>query len=80
MWMEESIGTKVNDERSRELVETGASRVATACPFCYIMMDDGVKANGRDDVIVQDISMHLLETIEKAESRNEPPPIEIGIV
>ena len=80
MWMEESIGTKVNDERSRELVETGAQRVATACPFCYIMMDDGVKANGRDDVIVQDISMHLLEAIEKAESRSEPAPIEIGIV
>ncbi len=80
MWMEESIGTKVNDERSRELVETGAQRVATACPFCYIMMDDGVKANGRDDVIVQDISMHLLEAIEKAESRTEPAPIEIGIV
>ena len=66
MWMEESIGTKVNDERSRELIETGASRVATACPFCYIMMDDGVKANGRDDVIVQDISMHLLEALERA--------------
>jgi Fe-S oxidoreductase len=38
------IGTKVNDERSEQLLETGASRVATACPFCYIMIDDGVKA------------------------------------
>ena len=73
MWMEESIGTKVNDERSRELIETGASRVATACPFCYIMMDDGVKANGRDDVIVQDISMHLLEALERAEA--QPPAV-----
>ena len=67
MWMEEDTGTKVNDERSRELLDTGASRVATACPFCYIMMDDGVKGHGRDDVIVQDISMHLLEAVERAE-------------
>ncbi|MEQ9323489.1 MAG: (Fe-S)-binding protein, partial [Polyangiaceae bacterium] len=49
IWMEESIGTKVNDERSRELVETGASRVATACPFCYVMIDDGVKAAGKEE-------------------------------
>jgi Fe-S oxidoreductase/nitrate reductase gamma subunit len=69
MWMEESTGSKVNDERSLELVETGASRVATACPFCYIMMDDGVKGHGREDVIVADISMHLLEAIENAESK-----------
>ncbi len=69
MWMEESTGTKVNDERSLELTQTGASRIATACPFCYIMMDDGVKANGRDDVLVQDISMHLLDAIEAGEAR-----------
>jgi Fe-S oxidoreductase/nitrate reductase gamma subunit len=67
MWMEESTGTKVNDERSEELINTGASRVATACPFCYIMMDDGVKGLGRDDVIVQDISMHLLEALENVQ-------------
>ena len=71
MWMEENTGTKVNDERSLELVGTGASRVATACPFCYIMMDDGVKGHGREDVIVQDISMHLLEAIENAEAREQ---------
>jgi len=64
MFMEESTGKKVNTERSRELIETGASRVATACPFCYIMLDDGTKENGRDDIVVQDISMHLLEALE----------------
>jgi hypothetical protein len=31
------------------------------------MIDDGVKENGRDDVVVQDISMHLLDAIERAE-------------
>jgi Fe-S oxidoreductase len=71
MWMEEDIGTKVNDERSRELIDTGASRVATACPFCYVMMDDGVKGHGveEDDVRVADIAMHLLEAIETGEER-----------
>jgi Fe-S oxidoreductase/nitrate reductase gamma subunit len=64
MWMEESIGKKVNTERSRELIATGAGRIATACPFCYIMLDDGTKENGRDDIVVQDISMHLLDALE----------------
>jgi len=68
MWMEESTGKKVNTERSQELLATGASRIATACPFCYIMIDDGTKENGRDDVVVQDISMHLLEAIERGET------------
>ncbi len=65
MWMEEDTGKKVNTERSRELLDTGASRIATACPFCYVMIDDGAKENRRDDVLVQDIAMHLLEAIER---------------
>ncbi len=69
MWMEESIGTKVNDERAQEAISTGAGRVATACPFCYIMLDDGVKAAGVDEdtVKVADIAIHLLEAIENGE-------------
>ncbi|MEY3091901.1 MAG: hypothetical protein RIU67_684 [Actinomycetota bacterium] len=69
MWMEESIGTKVNDERAREALSTGATRVATACPFCYIMLDDGVKGAGvdEDQVRVGDIAIHLLEAIENGE-------------
>ena len=67
MWMEEHTGKKVNTERSQELLDTGATRIATACPFCYIMIDDGVKENGRDDVIVQDISMHLVDALEKSD-------------
>jgi Fe-S oxidoreductase len=69
MWMEESIGTKVNDERAQEAISTGASRVATACPFCYIMLDDGVKAAGKEeaDVKVADIAIHLLDALENGE-------------
>ncbi|MGI8940031.1 MAG: heterodisulfide reductase-related iron-sulfur binding cluster [Iamia sp.] len=70
MWMEETIGTKVNDERSAELIETGANRIATACPFCYIMIDDGVKGAGKeeDEVKVADIAMHLVEALENGEA------------
>ena len=71
MWMEEHIGKQVNVERSQELLETGASRIATACPFCYVMIDDGVKGEGveEDEVLVADISMHLLEAIEAGEAK-----------
>jgi Fe-S oxidoreductase/nitrate reductase gamma subunit len=69
MWMEEHTGKQVNVERSQELLATGASRIATACPFCYIMIDDGVKGEGVDDdeVKVADIAMHLLDAIEQGE-------------
>jgi len=68
MWMEEHTGKQVNVERSQELLATGASRIATACPFCYIMIDDGVKGEGvtDDQVKVADIAIHVLEALENA--------------
>ncbi|HAP78572.1 MAG TPA: iron-sulfur protein [Acidimicrobiaceae bacterium] len=71
MWMEENVGVKINDERAIEALSTGASRVATACPFCYIMLDDGVKAAGADDdkVKVADIAIHVLDALEQGERR-----------
>ena len=70
MWMEETTGVKVNDERAAEALSTGASRVATACPFCYIMLDDGVKGAGveDDEVKVADIAIHLVDAIEQGEA------------
>jgi len=82
MWMEEDIGTKVNDERAREAIATGASRVATACPFCYIMLDDGVKGAGKDDseIKVGDIAIHLLDAIENGERAvaNQDSPLAVA--
>ena len=72
MWMEEHTGTKVNEERSAEALATGASRIAVACPFCYVMMDDGVKGQGREDVRVQDIAEVLIEAIEAGEHAGAP--------
>lgn len=72
MWMEESIGKKVNDERSEEALGTGASRIAVACPFCFVMMEDGVKGKGREDVKVQDIAEVLLEAVEASDHAAAP--------
>jgi Fe-S oxidoreductase len=71
MWMEENVGKLINVDRSQELIATGATRIATACPFCYIMIDDGVKGEGLEDdaVKVGDIAMHVLEAIERGEQR-----------
>ncbi len=73
MWMEESTGKQINVERSQELLRTGATKIAVACPFCYIMIDDGVKAQGigEDQVKVADISMHILDAIERSEAEAE---------
>jgi Fe-S oxidoreductase len=73
MWMEESIGKKVNTERSQEAIATGASRIAVACPFCYVMFDDGVKGEGKDEEVrVQDIAEILWDAIE-SETHGAPP-------
>src|SRR6201999_1429095 len=42
MWMEEHIGKRVNHERVEEALDTGASAIATGCPFCRVMITDGV--------------------------------------
>ena len=70
MWMEEHIGKRVNVERSEEAVDTGASAIATGCPFCRVMMTDGV-----DDVTstrslektpeVLDVAQLLLGSLDK---------------
>ena len=63
MWLEENIGKRVNMERTEEALGTGADIVSTACPFCMIMLDDAVKANGKgDEVSVMDIS----QVVEKS--------------
>jgi Fe-S oxidoreductase/nitrate reductase gamma subunit len=62
MWMEEQTGKKINIDRSEEAVATGSDIIATGCPFCFIMLDDGVKETGDDEqVVVKDISTLLAE-------------------
>lgn len=63
-WMEESAGKKVNNERAEEALATDADEIAVACPFCFVMLDDGVKELGRDDVRVRDIAMILADGLD----------------
>jgi Fe-S oxidoreductase len=73
MWMEETIGTRVNRNRTAEALATGADVVSTACPYCMIMLDDAVKAEGRDDVKVLDISQ-VVEASFGSEREVAPAP------
>jgi Fe-S oxidoreductase len=62
MWMEER-GSGINEERVREAAETGADTLAVACPFCTVMLDDGVRASGKELRVV-DLSTLLAESLE----------------
>jgi Fe-S oxidoreductase len=62
MWMEER-GNQINEERAREAAATGADTLAVACPFCTVMLDDGVRQTG-GELRVADISTLLVEALE----------------
>ena len=68
MWMEEHIGKRINHERVDEALATGAATVATACPFCRVMVTDGVNDRqeeaGRSGVEVLDVAQILLGSLE----------------
>jgi Fe-S oxidoreductase len=68
MWMEEHIGKRVNTERTEEAIDTGASKIATGCPFCRVMLTDGVDdvAAARDieKVEVLDVAQLLLGSLD----------------
>ena len=61
MWMEETEGTRINDTRFAEAEATGAETVATACPYCFVMLDDAAKAKG-SAVRVADVATLLAES------------------
>jgi Fe-S oxidoreductase len=62
MWMEEN-GKPINGERAREAVATGAETLAVACPFCTVMLDDGVRETG-DAMRVADVATLLAESLD----------------
>jgi Fe-S oxidoreductase len=62
MWMEERA-KPINEERVREASATGADTLAVACPFCTVMLDDGVKSTGTD-MRVADVATLLAEAVE----------------
>ncbi|MCB9424344.1 MAG: 4Fe-4S dicluster domain-containing protein [Actinobacteria bacterium] len=70
MWMEETLGTRVNMNRTDEALGTGATTVAVGCPFCNVMISDGVTARqsegeAGENVQVKDVAVMLLEAVKK---------------
>ncbi len=63
MWMEETIGTRINLNRVDEAIATGAQEVAVACPFCRVMVSDGVSAR-ESSVEVLDVAQALLRSVK----------------
>ncbi len=64
MWMEETIGKRINMERTDEALGTGADVVSTACPYCMIMLDDAVRANNKEEEVrVLDLSQLVEESL-----------------
>ncbi|WP_236790568.1 (Fe-S)-binding protein [Amycolatopsis sp. GM8] len=75
MWMEEKIGKRINLERVDEALGTAPSKIATGCPFCRVMLTDGVTARQNDGlanekVEVVDVSQLLLDAVKR-----EPQPV-----
>ena len=63
-WMDMKDGERVNVLRTNQAAETGSNKIATACPFCMQMMEDGVKLTGRESaMIVRDISEIIEENL-----------------
>ncbi|MTD57645.1 (Fe-S)-binding protein [Amycolatopsis pithecellobii] len=70
MWMEEKIGKRINIERVDEALGTAPSKIATGCPFCRVMLTDGVTARQNDGVAsekveVVDVSQLLLKAVKR---------------
>ena len=66
-FVEEPKDKRVNQERAKELLETGADVVAVGCPFCMTMLEDGINARKGDrDVRVMDVAELLWQSVQDA--------------
>jgi Fe-S oxidoreductase len=64
MWMEEQNNDRVNVKRTKQLIDTGATTIATACPFCITMITDGIKDENKTDFVkVKDIAEIIAENL-----------------
>lgn len=65
MWMEEHMGKKCNVERTDEALASASDTLAVGCPFCNVMLSDGITERGADqDMAVKDVAQLLLQSIE----------------
>ena len=74
MLMEEQNKDRVNVKRTLQLLDTGATTIASACPFCMTMLTDGVKAQSKEDEVRNlDIAELLAEACGVGETRGAEP-------
>jgi Fe-S oxidoreductase len=74
MWMEERTGTRVNHNRVDEILATGVDTVATACPFCTIMVRDGDADRGAADrVQVVNVAELVAKSLKRKQSLKPRP-------
>ncbi|MGQ0717620.1 MAG: (Fe-S)-binding protein [Pseudonocardiales bacterium] len=76
MWMEERIGKRVNLDRVDEAIATETSAIATGCPFCRVMLTDGLTTRSAEGTAgstheVLDVAQLLLTSVKRA--GNQPP-------
>ncbi|HEY0889800.1 MAG TPA: (Fe-S)-binding protein [Nocardioides sp.] len=69
MWMEERLGSRINRNRTDEAVATGADQIAVGCPFCRVMLADGLTAaqadgTARESVEILDVAQMLLASVK----------------
>ena len=77
MWMEERVGTRINANRTAEAVATGAQKIAIGCPFCRVMLSDGLAAQQDEgtagaDIEVVDVAQMLLAAVNRGKGDAEP--------
>lgn len=63
MWLEETIGQRINNIRTDEILQSEAEIVATACPYCLTMFTDGLKDKGMAEKIN---ALDIIEIVERA--------------
>ncbi len=79
MWMEETIGVRINETRTDEALSTEPDLVTAACPYCIVMLTDGVatrKQQGKagEDLRVTDVSEVLLRSVRRAPGAESAAP------
>ena len=75
MWMEDGPGSeKINHRRTQHAIDAGADVIATACPFCAQMFEDGVRVKDQDERMrVLDLSEMIIQTYPEEREPAEPP-------
>ncbi|MFD0365463.1 (Fe-S)-binding protein [Nocardia sp. GCM10030253] len=72
MWMEEQLGKRINIDRVDEALATSPAKIATGCPFCRVMLTDGVTARQEqgqgEGVEVVDVAQLMLDAIDRVDA------------